>query len=87
VEGTTNILDLAVATGARRFLLISSGGIYGPQPSDLEAIPEDWRGSPPMDNPGTAYSQTKRAPEHLFTLYREAHGLGTVIVRCFAFVG
>ena len=35
VEGTTNILDLTVATGARRFLLTSSGGIYGPQPSDL----------------------------------------------------
>lgn len=87
VEGTTNILDLAVATGARRFLLTSSGGIYGPQPSDLEAIPEDWRGSPPMDEPSTAYSQAKRAAEHLCALYREAHGLETVIARCFAFVG
>ena len=87
VEGTTNILDLAVATGARRFLLTSSGGIYGPQPSDLEAIPEDWPGSPPMDEPSTAYSQAKRAAEHLCALYREAHGLETVIARCFAFVG
>lgn len=87
VEGTTNILDLAVATGARRFLLTSSGGIYGPQPSDLEAIPEDWPGSPPMDEPRTAYSQAKRAAEHLCALYREAHGLETVIARCFAFVG
>ena len=87
VEGTTNILDLAVATGARRFLLTSSGGIYGPQPSDLEAIPEDWRGSPPMDQPSTAYSQAKRAAEHLCALYREEHGLETLIARCFAFVG
>lgn len=87
VEGTTNILDLAVATGARRFLLTSSGGIYGPQPSDLEAIPEDWRGSPNMDEPSTAYSQAKRAAEHLCALYREAHDLETVIARCFAFVG
>jgi dTDP-glucose 4,6-dehydratase len=87
LEGTTNILDLAVATRARRFLLTSSGGIYGPQPSDLEAIPEDWRGSPPMDEPSTAYSQAKRAAEHLCSLYREAHGLETVIARCFAFVG
>jgi len=87
VEGTTNILDLAVATGAHRYLLTSSGGIYGPQPSDLEAIPEDWRGSPPMDEPSTAYSQAKRAAEHLCALYREAHGLETVIARCFAFVG
>jgi len=87
VEGTTNILDLAVATGARRFLLTSSGGIYGPQPSDLEAIPEDWRGSPPMEETSTAYSQAKRAAEHLCALYREAHGLQTVVARCFAFVG
>jgi len=87
LEGTTNILDLAVATGARRFLLTSSGGIYGPQPSNLDAIPEDWRGSPPMDEPSTAYSQGKRAAEHLCALYREAHGLETVIARCFAFVG
>lgn len=85
--GTTNTLDLAVATGARRFLLTSSGGIYGPQPTDLEAFPEDWPGSPPLADPATAYSQAKRAAEHLCALYRDAHGLETVIARCFAFVG
>jgi dTDP-glucose 4,6-dehydratase len=87
VDGTTNILDLAVATGARRFLLTSSGGIYGPQPPELDAIPEDWPGAPSLDQASTAYSQAKRAAEHLCTLYREAHGLETVIARCFAFVG
>lgn len=87
LEGTQNILDLAVAAGAQRFLLTSSGGIYGPQPADLKAIPEDWRGSPPILDTNTAYSQAKRAAEHLCVLYREAHGLETVIARCFAFVG
>jgi len=87
LDGTTNILDLAVATGAKRFLLTSSGGIYGPQPPDLDAIPEDWLGSPTIHEPGTAYSQAKRAAEHLCALYRETHGLQTVIARCFAFVG
>ncbi len=87
VEGTTHILDLAVATGAKRFLLTSSGGIYGPQPADLEAIPEEWTGSPPLAEPATAYSQAKRAAEHLCALYRDSHGLQTVIARCFAFVG
>jgi UDP-glucuronate decarboxylase len=87
VDGTRNILDLAVATGARRFLLTSSGAIYGPQPSDLAAIPEDWPGSPPLAEASTAYGQAKRAAEHLCALVGEQHGLETVVARCFAFVG
>jgi UDP-glucuronate decarboxylase len=87
VDGTRHILDLAVATGATRFLLTSSGGIYGPQPADLQAIPEDWSGSPALDVAATAYSQAKRAAEHLCVLYRDAHGLQSVIARCFSFVG
>jgi len=87
VEGTRNILDLSVATGACRFLLTSSGAIYGPQPADLAAIPEDWRGSPKLAEPSTAYGQAKRAAEHLCALFGEQHGLETVVARCFAFVG
>ena len=87
VDGTRNILDLAVATGARRFLFTSSGAIYGPQPADLVANPEDWPGSPPLAEPSTAYGQAKRAAEHLCALVGEQHGLETVVARCFAFVG
>jgi len=87
VDGTRNILDMAVATGARRFLLTSSGAIYGPQPADLAAIPEDWPGSPPLSESSTAYGQAKRAAEHLCALVGEQHGLETVVARCFAFVG
>jgi dTDP-glucose 4,6-dehydratase len=87
VDGTRHIIDLTVATGATRFLLTSSGGIYGHQPADLEAIPEDWSGGPALDVAATAYSQAKRAAEHICALYRDAHGLETVIARCFAFVG
>jgi len=87
VEGTTNILDLAVETGAKRFLLTSSGGIYGQQPPDLFAMPEDWAGAPPLPDAGTAYSQGKRAAEHLCALYRDTYGIETVIARCFAFIG
>lgn len=87
LDGTTNVLDLAVATGAKRFLFTSSGAIYGPQPAALTGFPEDWPGSPALAEPATAYGQAKRAAEHLCALYREAHGLETVIARCFAFVG
>ena len=87
VDGTRNILDLAVATGARRFLITSSGAIYGPQPPDLDAIPEDWPGSPPLAEVSTAYGQAKRATEHLCALVGKQHGLETVVARCFAFAG
>jgi dTDP-glucose 4,6-dehydratase len=68
-------------------LLTSSGAVYGPQPSELAAIPEDWSGSPPLAEPSTAYGQGKRAAEHLCALVGEQHGLETVVARCFAFVG
>jgi UDP-glucuronate decarboxylase len=87
VDGTRNILDLAVSTGAYRFLLTSSGGIYGPQPADLDAIPEDWLGSPPLADTKSAYSQAKRAAEHLSILYGQEHSLEVVIARGFAFIG
>jgi len=87
VDGTRNILDLAVATGARRFLLTSSGAIYGPQPADLDAIPEEWSGSPSLIESSTVYGQAKRAAEHLCTLVGEQHGLETLVARCFTFVG
>lgn len=87
VDGTRNILDLAVTAGAQRFLLTSSGAVYGAQPQDLPALPEDWPGSPTLENPANAYGLGKRAAEHLCALYREAHGLETVVARCFAFVG
>ena len=87
IDGVRNMLDLAIQTGARRFLLTSSGAIYGHQPTDLAAIPEDWLGSPSLADPSTAYGQGKRAAEHLCALFAQQHGLETVVARCFAFVG
>ncbi len=87
VNGTRSVLDLAVASGALRFLLTSSGGVYGPQPSDMDRIPEDYLGMPNPLHVGNVYGVAKRAAEHLCALYAEAHGLKVVIARCFAFVG
>jgi dTDP-glucose 4,6-dehydratase len=53
----------------------------------MDRIPEDWFGMPDPLNPELAYGVAKRGAEHLCALYRHAHGLETVIARCFAFVG
>ncbi len=87
VDGTRNLLEFAVAVGARRFLLTSSGGVYGSQPSEVGALAEDWPGSPDLCSPANAYSLGKRAAEHLCALYQDAFGIEVVIGRCFAFVG
>ncbi|PLZ01910.1 NAD(P)-dependent oxidoreductase [Burkholderia sp. WAC0059] len=87
VQGTRNMLQFAVEHGARRFLLTSSGGAYGPQPESLAAIPEGYNGMPdPLDVSG-AYGVAKRQAEHLCALYANRFGIEPVVARCFAFVG
>ncbi len=85
VEGTRHVLDFAVKCGAQKFLLTSSGAVYGPQPSDVTHLPEDFSGVPsPLDS---AYGEGKRRAELLCANYAKQHGLETKIARCFAFVG
>jgi dTDP-glucose 4,6-dehydratase len=87
VDGTRNVLELALATGASRFLFTSSGGVYGPQPPEMDKISEHYLGIPDPMNPHNAYSIAKRCAEHLCALFQAQHGLEVVIARCFAFVG
>lgn len=87
VRGTQNVLQLAIESGASRFLLTSSGGTYGPQPTDMAAIPENYNGMPDPLNPANAYGVAKRQAEHLCALYGHQYGIETLVARCFAFVG
>jgi UDP-glucuronate decarboxylase len=87
VIGTRNTLDLAIKCGASRFLLVSSGGIYGPQPIDMPFIDEDCSLSPALNNTANTYSLSKRTAEHLCHLYQEKQYFDIVIARCFGFVG
>jgi UDP-glucuronate decarboxylase len=85
--GTINILNFAVKNNVERFLLTSSGAVYGPQPDSFDKIPEDYLGRPDPLLPSSAYGLGKSAAEHLCCLYSDKYGLQTVIARCFAFVG
>lgn len=86
VEGTRHTLDFAKACGAKKFLLTSSGAVYGKQPPEMTRIPEDYPGAPDPFDRSTAYGQGKRLAEHLCALYADA-SLETKIARGFAFVG
>ena len=45
------------ASGARRFLLTSSGAVYGRQPAGAHARPEDYAGGPDPANAGQVYAR------------------------------
>ncbi|MFB3918639.1 MAG: NAD-dependent epimerase/dehydratase family protein [Candidatus Velamenicoccus archaeovorus] len=89
VLGTKHVLDFAVACGAKSFLFISSGIVYGQQPADMSQIPETYRGS--LDAIESDYNATygigKLTAEHLCVLYSKIHALECKIARCFSFVG
>jgi nucleoside-diphosphate-sugar epimerase len=87
VDGARRTLDFAVTAGAKRYLLTSSGAVYGSQPPDVMRVPEGWAGAPGTTAGGSVYGESKRMAELLCTLYAETHGLDCLIARCFAFVG
>ena len=87
VRGTENVLQLAVKSGAKRFLFTSSGGVYGPQPVEMENIPETHHSIPDPLNIFNSYGVAKRQGEHLCALYGAQFGIEMVVARCFAFVG
>lgn len=87
VEGTRSVLDWAVDSGARRFLLTSSGAIYGPQPVAVDCLTEDHIGAPSTTLVSSVYGQSKRMAEQLCAIYADRYALEAVIGRCFALVG
>lgn len=75
VEGTRHALTFAKRCGARKFMLTSSGAVYGPQSAP---VAED---TPCC--PVTAYGRGKLVAEQMC---RDS-GLHVLLPRCFAFVG
>lgn len=87
LAGTERALEFAATHGTQKFLLTSSGAVYGRQPVDLTHVPETYAGAPDPLDPGSVYSEGKRASELMCALYQKTAGFECKIARCWAFAG
>jgi dTDP-glucose 4,6-dehydratase len=87
VRGTERVLDLAATCGAPRLLYVSSGAVYGRQPSGRSHVDETYTGAPDSMTPASAYAEGKRAAELLVAMHAAASASEATVARGFAFVG
>ncbi len=87
VAGTRRMLEFAGQAGTRKFLYVSSGAVYGAQPSELSHIEEDYKVQPQSLSLSTAYGLGKLDSEELCRDFAQQTGCECKIARCFAFVG
>jgi dTDP-glucose 4,6-dehydratase len=86
-DGTARILDFAATHATRKFLLTSSGAVYGKQPSTLTHVPEFYAAAAEPLTASSAYGEGKRASERMCALYAQHSAAEFKIARCFAFAG
>jgi dTDP-glucose 4,6-dehydratase len=92
LAGTERTLEFATQCGAKKFLLTSSGAVYGRQPANVTHIPESYMGAPDPVEAGNVYAEGKRASELMCALHQKAARANGAefeakIARCFAFCG
>ncbi|QWD13004.1 NAD(P)-dependent oxidoreductase [Polynucleobacter paneuropaeus] len=90
LSGISNYCALAKKHHCQsKIVYVSSGAVYGPQPENLKAIPEDYQFSgsvEKMSETKRAYALAKRGAESMIIdLGRQ--GLNVSIARCFSFIG
>jgi dTDP-glucose 4,6-dehydratase len=86
-QGTEHTLRFAASHGTRKFLLTSSGAVYGRQPEHITHVPEDYSGAPDTANTASVYGEGKRVSELMCALYAASCPIEFKIARCFAFAG
>jgi len=87
IHGNERVIEFAGACGAKRFLLTSSGAVYGPQPESVNHIREDYLGGPDWLDPNAAYAEGKRVSEQMGSICAKKSDVHFTIARCFTFVG
>jgi len=87
LSGTRRILEFSSKAKAGKFLLISTGAVYGPITAGMKVIPEDFSGSIDPASESGVYHHVRRMMESLCVTYSAACGFEAKIARCFSFLG
>lgn len=86
VDGTTNVIKTAKEKGCQKFLLLSSGAVYGKQPLNIDRLSESYVGGVELTSPQSAYSLGKQVSEWLTHQFNGGQ-MEVKVARCFAFLG
>jgi nucleoside-diphosphate-sugar epimerase len=87
LRGTERTLEFAATHATQKYLLTSSGAVYGEQPPAITHITENYAGAPNQLDPASVYSEGKRAAELMCAIHGATNKTECKIARCFAFVG
>jgi len=87
LRGTERTLDFAVTHGTQKFLLVSSGAVYGKQPPSITHLSEDYAGATNQLRCDSVYSEGKRAAELMCAVYGAKYGIECKIARLLRVVG
>nr|WP_300804942.1 NAD-dependent epimerase/dehydratase family protein [uncultured Acetatifactor sp.] len=81
VLGTRNLLERASRREGGRFLLLSSGEIYGENRGDVDWFTEEYCGNLDCNTLRAGYPEGKRVSESLCQAYASQTGIETTIIR------
>lgn len=87
VDGARSVVDAVTPSGTVPLLFTSSGAVYGPEPPNLEAIPETFDPGDGAIDPRSAYAAGKREAERILAAASAVGGPSLRLARLFAFVG
>ena len=83
--GAENVIEY-LAGSSTRVVNVSSGAVYGVQPSDVGCLDDEWFGDARYVLPNSAYHHAKVAAERRFNTAHRDSALDVVHARLFAFV-
>lgn len=86
LDGQRAILDFATQNSVQRMLFLSSGAVYGTQPSNKDSLSEGDLTAPDPLNATTGYHEAKRLAENLGAIVAMNGRLEFISARLFAFL-